>query len=51
MRRGDLLRRVGQAAKSKKLKWLLERQGKKHEIWAMWLDEISGDRDTGRSTS
>ncbi len=31
--RGDLLRRIGRAAKSKKLTWEMEGEGKKHEIW------------------
>ncbi len=33
MRRAELLRRIGRAAKRKQLAWSKEREGKRHEIW------------------
>jgi hypothetical protein len=33
VRRGELLRLIGRAAKRRKLTWRKEREGKRHEIW------------------
>lgn len=35
MKRSELLRRIGGAAKSRKLTWALRRQGAQHEIWEL----------------
>ncbi|TMD13778.1 MAG: hypothetical protein E6J00_07515 [Chloroflexi bacterium] len=35
MKRSELLRRIGGAAKRRKLAWKLRRQGAQHEIWEL----------------
>ena len=35
MKRSELLRRIGRAAKGRNLAWTLRRQGAQHEIWEL----------------